>query len=199
MNKQFSQACENNKQAILEVLKQYLKQEKQVLEIGSGTGQHAVFFVRHLPFLRWHTSNYGDLSSIQAWVEGSGLSNVYPPLSLDVRQEWPQELYPDVIFTANTLHIMSWDSAQLLLQKAAGILPAQGLLFIYGPFNYDGQFSSDSNREFNAYLQARDPESAIRDSEAVIAKAEQVGLQLLNDHAMPANNRTLVFEKRFSV
>lgn len=196
MQKQFSQACVNNRQAILAVLQQYLVEPQSLLEIGSGTGQHAVYMAQHLPFVQWHTSNYGDLESIRAWIADSQLDNVVQPLSLDVRDEWRLDFEPQALYSANTLHIMSWPSAQLLLAKAGSLLASGDLLFIYGPFNYGGAYTSDSNADFDLWLKARDPESGIRDFEAVERVAAEQGLALKCDHTMPANNRMLVFVKR---
>ena len=195
--KPFSEASENNREPILAILHQALAAVRTVLEIGSGTGQHAVYFARKMPHLTWQTS---DLSSNHAgillWLEEAALANTRPPLVIDVNvQPWPIAEV-DGIFTANTLHIISWPEVERLFRGAGQILQPGGIMCVYGPFNYGGQFTSPSNERFDAWLKARDPASGVRDFEAVCASAEQHGLTLTFDHPMPVNNRTLVFRKQ---
>ena len=194
--KPFSDACERNREPILAVLCEAFAQAREVLEIGSGTGQHAVYFAQHLPHLVWYTSDVVEYhAGIQAWITESGLTNVRPPLQLDVRQApWPVGTI-DAIFTANTLHIMDWASVEALFRGVASVLRTGGMLVVYGPFNYGGQFTSKSNVQFDAVLRARGVGSALRDFEAVDALACGIGLSLLRDVAMPANNRTLVWRR----
>ena len=195
--KPYSEASENNREPILVVLREAFAQVASVLEIGSGTGQHAVHFAQHMPHLTWQTSDLPmHHSGIQAWLDEALLSNVRSPIALDVNHTpWP--IAPvDGVFTANTLHIISWPEVACLLEGVGQVLRSGGALCIYGPFNYGGQFTSESNARFDLWLKARDPLSGVRDFEAVCEIAEKHGLALQQDHAMPVNNRTLVFHKR---
>lgn len=193
--KPFSESCERNKSPILERLREIFDQPGRILEIGSGTGQHALHFGAALPHLVWQTSDLpSNHPGIQAWLDEVTLPNVLPPIGLDVNGSWPSQTF-DGVFTANTLHIVSWDEGQKLIAGAAKVLRSGGRLVIYGPFNYHGSFTSDSNARFDEWLKNRDARSGIRDFEAVIKCAEFNGLQLVADHAMPANNRMLVFIK----
>jgi cyclopropane fatty-acyl-phospholipid synthase-like methyltransferase len=195
MDKPFSQACENNKGPILEVLQQHLKEPGTLLEIGSGTGQHAAWLPRFLPWLHWQPSDVAaHLPGIRAWLNEAQLDNVLAPIELDVSQHWPDQQF-DALFSANTFHIMAWPLVQRCIREGAARLNDRGWFLVYGPFNYNGQFTSDSNARFNDWLQARDPLSAIRDQEKVVAEMAGVGLALVQDHPMPANNRLLVFRK----
>jgi hypothetical protein len=190
----FSQACENNKRPILEILREALAGVEMVLEIGSGTGQHARYFAEQLPWLCWQTSDLAqNLPGIDAWREGYPGDNLPAPLELDVRGEtWPAVI-PDAVFSANSLHIMAWSSVQCLFQRLGERRQAGSLLCVYGPFNYGGNYTSDSNARFDIWLGQQHPESAIRDFEAVDELARNAGYQLRADHAMPANNRLLVW------
>lgn len=197
-----SPACDNNQGPIFEVLAQALADRRHVLEIGSGTGQHSVYFAPRLPHLVWQTSDLAQHhAGIAAWHAHQPAPNLRAPLLFDAaHSDWPtgtdaQAGPIDAVFTSNTLHIMGWPQVQRLLQLVGTHLPMGGRLVVYGPFNYGGTYTSDSNRAFDAWLQARDPASGIRDQEAVVAQAALHGLQLQADHAMPANNRTLVWEK----
>ena len=194
--KPFSEACEQNKQPILAVLQQHFVDVHTVLEIGSGTGQHAVFFASQLPHLQWLTSEVAELhSGIHAWLDETRLPNVSQPLELDVNQpDWPVERV-DAIFSANTVHIMDWPSVQNMFAGIGRVLQTQGVFCLYGPFNYQGGYTSDSNARFDMWLKQRDPRSGIRDFEALNTLAQQHGMTLRTDHAMPANNRTLIWEK----
>lgn len=197
----FSQASENNREPILAVLRHALAERRHVLEIGSGTGQHSVHFAPQLPQLVWQTSELPEHhAGIQAWHAAHPAPNLRAPVALDLRQpQWPDvaasDAPIDAIFSANTLHIVAWPLVEQLFALAGQHLPAQGVLAVYGPFNYRGQFTSDSNRAFDAWLRARDANSGIRHIEDIQALAQRHGLQLLQDHAMPANNRTLVFQR----
>jgi cyclopropane fatty-acyl-phospholipid synthase-like methyltransferase len=166
-----------------------------VLEIGSGTGQHAVFFAAALPGTTWQTSDVEEnLPGIRLWLQEAALPNLPAPLTLDVNGPWPDTRF-DAAFTANTLHIMSWPEVEALYTALARVLEPQAQLAVYGPFNYDGRFTSDSNREFDAWLKGRSPLSGVRDFEAVDALANAIGLQLVNDYTMPANNRLLLWRR----
>lgn len=194
--KPFSQACENNKRPILTILQRVFADRQRVLEIGSGTGQHAVFFAEHLPHLVWQTSDLEDNhAGINAWLDEAALDNLRAPLEIDAdRQPWPIDPV-DAIFSANTLHIMSWQQVQRLFRGIAASTLPRAKVAIYGPFNYGGRFTSDSNRNFDAWLKEQAAHRGIRDFEAVSALADDQGFQLLEDNPMPANNRLLVWEK----
>jgi SAM-dependent methyltransferase len=192
----FSAACERNKDPILEVLRLRFADRTQVLEIGSGTGQHAVYFARELGHLTWHpTEQLAYLADLSERVKLEGPGNLRAPTLLDVRQAvWPVRGV-DAMFTANTLHIMSWSEVMALFNGIGTVLAPGGVLCIYGPFRYAGKYTSDSNQEFDRMLQERDPQSGLRDIEAVSLLADQYGLRLDADFDLPANNRLLVFTK----
>jgi SAM-dependent methyltransferase len=194
--KPFAESSEQNKLPILEVLRQEFAETQCVLEIGSGTGQHAVFFAEQLPHLQWHASDVQtSLPGIRMWLEESPQRNLHGPYSLDVTQAtWPlHEL--DGVFSANTSHIMHWPAVESMFAGVGEILQTGGRFCLYGPFNYHGSYTSDSNARFDAWLKARDPQSGVRDIDDLLRLAETAGLMLLRDHAMPANNRTLVWQK----
>ena len=189
-------ACERNKGPILAVLARELSGCRTVLEIGSGTGQHAVHFAAHLPHLTWQPSETrAQLPQLAERVRLDGGPNLLAPIELDVRDgPWPEQA-ADALFSANTLHIMSWDAVRDFFRGAGRVLGAGGVLCVYGPMRYRGAFTTASNAEFDRYLRARDPESGIRDFEALDALARDEHLRLSADHAMPANNQTLVWRK----
>ncbi len=195
----FSEACERNKGPILAVLQRWLGgQAGVVLEIGAGTGQHAVHFARHLPQLSWQpTERLEHLAALTARIEVEGSCNLLAPLELDVEQgTWPCDADSvDAVYTANTLHIASWPQVQALFRGVGRVLRDDGLLIVYGPFRYGGQFTSHSNSMFDAALRTRDPLSGIRDFEAVDALAAAQSMRLVEDCAMPANNQTLVWQR----
>ena len=194
--KEYSQACEENKTPILAILRSEFAACHDILEIGSGTGQHAVYFARHLAHLNWHPSDIeSSHASINAWRETAGLNNVHPPFRLDVtRADWPNAVY-DGLFSANTTHIMHWPAVQSMFNGVGRILRPDGVFCLYGPFNYHGRFTSDSNARFDRWLKGRDPESGIRDFEAIDELAVENGMHLTADHEMPVNNRLLVWRK----
>jgi cyclopropane fatty-acyl-phospholipid synthase-like methyltransferase len=195
MMKPCSDACERNRGPILEVLRDRFADRRRVLEIGSGTGQHAVHFAAALPQVTWQTSDLEpSLPGIRLWLEESGLSNLPPPIALDVTGPWPEARF-DGIFTANTLHIMSWPEVRTLFERLPAVLTGDAALAIYGPFNYDGRFTSDSNATFDAWLKQRSAQSGIRDFAAVDELARTIGFTLVEDRPMPANNRTLVWRR----
>jgi cyclopropane fatty-acyl-phospholipid synthase-like methyltransferase len=189
-----SEACERNKAPILEVLRIAFANRRHALEIGSGTGQHAVHFAAHLPHLIWHpTEQLKYLPDLQARIKLEGGENLRPAAVLDVKQAlWPLR-QADAVFSANTLHIMSWNEVLDLFRGLDQVLVAGGVLCLYGPFRYDGRYTSDSNRSFDHMLQERDPLSGLRDMHAVTTLASQYGIQLKVDHDLPANNRLLEF------
>jgi SAM-dependent methyltransferase len=197
----FSEACERNKGPILEVLEHWLLEPGVVLEVGAGTGQHAIHFARNLPHLSWQpTEQFDNLGMLAARIAVDGPCNLLPPVELDVGvARWPWDADSvDAVFTANTLHIMSWPLVQSFFQGVGQVLRDDGLLFVYGPFRYGGQFTSHSNQSFDEMLRSRDPASGIRDFEAVDALAVAQGLRLVEDRAMPANNQTLVWRRSVS-
>jgi SAM-dependent methyltransferase len=194
--KPYSPACDENKEPILAVLREVWGEPGQVLEVGAGTGQHAVHFAKHLPHLTWQpTSLPEDLSGMKIWLAEANLPNLRAPWVLDVtRAPWPVNQV-DGVYSANTTHIMSWHQVQALFRGIGLVLAPAGRFCLYGPFNYGGQYTSPSNARFDALLKSRDPESGIRDFDALDALARDAGLVLVRDYPMPANNRTLVWRK----
>ena len=202
----FSQACENNKQPILEVLQSELQGSNHVLEIGSGTGQHSVHFAPNLSELQWQTSDViSNHRHIIAWHNAYPAPNLYSPLAFDLahnsipvsshlNSSHVDKPY-DVIFTANTLHIISWALVERLFTLASDALPVDGKLIVYGPFNEHGNYTSEGNQRFDAMLRAGNPDSGIRHKEDIVSLANEHHLQLNNTYAMPANNQLLVFRK----
>lgn len=195
MTKPFSQACENNKRPIWDKLQPLLAQYSNVLEIGSGTGQHAVHFAQILPHLTWQTSDLPiNHEGINQWLDESTLPNVKPPIVIDLYQPWPVTTV-DVIYTSNTLHIVSVELVTRFFDAVGKHLSSDGLLCVYGPFKYNGQFTSPSNGDFDLWLKERNSESGIRNIEDILALATNASLNLIHDYEMPANNRLLVFKK----
>ena len=183
----YSDACERNRKPILEVLRRVFAKSRHVLEIGSGTGQHAAYFAPELPHLVWQASDVAEhLPGIRQWVTNP------PPIELDVEREWPK-LNADAVFSANTCHIMSWPQVERMFTGIGRLAPE--VFALYGPFNYNGRHTSESNARFDAMLRRNDPASGLRDFERISELAEKAGLRLQEDNAMPANNRLLVFRK----
>jgi cyclopropane fatty-acyl-phospholipid synthase-like methyltransferase len=196
LERPFSESCERNREPILGVLRESFDRPGEVLEIGSGTGQHAVYFASALPHLKWQTSDLpASHSGILAWLEQARLPNLLPPLALDVTGGWPVGPF-DYVFSANTLHIMGWPEVLLFFAGTREALKSGGRLMVYGPFNYGGEYTAESNARFDEWLKSRDSRSGIRNFEEVNALAQGAGLDLLMDRAMPANNRILVWEMR---
>lgn len=195
--KQYSEACEQNKEPILAILRKAFAGTRRVLEIGSGTGQHAVYFSRHLPHLSWQTSDMIDAhASIRAWIADTNPGNALPPLELDVMaDQWPQQTY-DGLFSANTTHIMDWSAVQHMFDGIGRLLEPGAVFCLYGPFNYGNRFTSASNARFDDWLKNRAPASGIRNFEDLIGLAERNGMHLEADHEMPVNNRLLVWVKQ---
>ena len=190
----FSEACERNKQPISDSLSAYLVSQNTILEIGSGSGQHALFLsAQH--HLKWQPSDQECyLDALTTNIKQYASPGVLPPIALDVRQAWPKTHY-DGVFTANTLHIMSWKEVESFFKGVGTVLQKHGYLFIYGPFRYEGTFTSPSNAQFDRYLKARDSTSGIRDFEAINKLANAQGMSLANDLKMPANNQLLVWRR----
>ena len=194
--KQHSPSCDQNKDPILDTIKPLLSSAKSVLEIGSGTGQHSVYFAKALAHLNWQASDQKMyLPSVNAWIAEAQLANTPKAFELDVTGKWPVDNY-DAIFSANTVHIMSWEMVLDFFKGVSGVLANNGLFILYGPFNYNGQYTSDSNANFDLWLAQQNQKSAIRDFEELIQLAEKYNMHLTSDIKMPANNRILVWQKR---
>ncbi|HTA65927.1 MAG TPA: DUF938 domain-containing protein [Xanthomonadaceae bacterium] len=192
----FSPACERNRDPILDVLRTHFADRRRVLEIGSGTGQHALHFAATLPHLAWQCSDRAQsLPGIHAWLDSERLPNTPEPIELDVASgSWPASRF-DAVFSANTLHIMGWDEVLTMFAGLDAVLAADATVAIYGPFNIGGRFTSQSNAAFDADLKARAPHMGLRDMEEVDALARSIGLRRVADVAMPANNLCLVWQR----
>lgn len=195
--KPYSAASERNRAPILAVLREFFADRTHVLEVGSGTGQHAAHFAAALPQLTWQSSDRADnLAGIRAWLDDAALSNAPSPLQLDVTSAaWPGGPF-DAAFSANTLHIMAWHEVEAFFSALPRVVTDDAKLAIYGPFNVDGAFTSASNAAFDESLKARAPHMGIRDVAAVDALAQAAGFVLLDDVAMPANNRLRTWQRR---
>lgn len=194
--KPYSQACENNKQVILEKIATVFSSPGTILEIGTGTGQHAVHFARNLPHIQWQPSDHpSNFQLCMPWLDDAGLPNINPPLPLDVSAPDRQLPLINGVYSANTAHIMSWPEVEAMFRGVAAILDAGEAFCLYGPFNYGGQFTSPSNRQFDAHLKQRNPEMGIRDMDDLKRFGNAVRLTLESDFEMPANNRLLVWRK----
>ncbi|MFT5505091.1 MAG: cyclopropane fatty-acyl-phospholipid synthase-like methyltransferase [Gammaproteobacteria bacterium] len=194
MNRPFSESCLQNSDVILNVITPYLREAKKVLEIGSGTGQHAAYFAPLFSNLSWQTSDLSEnLPGIKSWIESTECQNIPEPIELDVNQDWP-EISVDLIYTANTLHIMDQSSVEKCLTGLSDVLTDNGCLILYGPFNYNNQYTSDSNRRFDVWLKQNNPLSGIKDFERISELLLSSGLSIEADCEMPANNRILIFK-----
>jgi SAM-dependent methyltransferase len=192
----YSDACDRNKGPILEVLRQAFAGCRHVLEIGSGTGQHAVHFAIAMPWLVWQPSELPDaMPGLRRRIFSEGPSNLRAPVVVDVTQPPWDVRQVDGIFTANTLHIMHWPQVEAFFAGLPAVAKPGAVLAIYGPFRYGGRYTSGSNESFDAMLHARDPESGIRDFHAVDTLARGSGFRFRADHPMPANNQTLVWTR----
>ncbi|MFN2359678.1 MAG: DUF938 domain-containing protein [Marinobacter sp.] len=194
-DKPFSQACENNKQPILECIRDIFINPGTILEIGTGTGQHAVHFASALPHLIWQPSDRpGATGHCAGWIEEAGLANIRPPVELDVASEhWPPGTF-DGAYSANTAHIMAWQEVEAMFAGLAKRFRCGSPFCLYGPFSYV-EHTSDSNRQFDQHLRAQASHMGIRDMDALLNLADQVGFRLESDQEMPANNRLLVWRK----
>jgi len=197
MNKPFAQSCEDNKAVIFKHLDNLLENKHQLLEIGSGTGQHAVYFAENLPHIRWQPTELAEnIAAIEMWMQDAALTNITKPEVLDVAaQQWPLKKEFDAAFTANTLHIMSINHVEKLFSGLGNVLSDGAIFISYGPFNYNGKFSSESNARFDLWLKDRDPVSGIRDVDELKAFANTANIDLVDDIEMPMNNRLLVWKK----
>ncbi len=191
-----SESCERNKAPILEVLQQLLPASGKILEIGSGTGQHIVHFAPHFPVLQWQPSDRDEyLQGLAARVEQEGSPNILAPIKLDVLEPWPDGVFA-AAYSANTAHIMGWDAVCATFAGLGAHLAPGGLYCLYGPFNQDGRFTADSNREFDRQLKSQDPQMGLRDLEALESLAKRSQMVLQKRFPMPANNQILVFRKK---
>ncbi len=191
-----SRSADNNKGPILEVLQTVFRQPADILEIASGTAQHAVHFAAAMPHLTWRTSDLGEcLPDIRARLAEENPGNVIDPVELDVSDHpWPLAQV-DGIFAANFVHIAGWSKVEYMFAGVETVLKSGGRLCLYGPYKYGGEFTTISNQQFDSWLKARDPQSGVRDFEAVSALASAIGLALVKDHPMPANNQLLEFRR----
>lgn len=194
--KPYAQSCERNQDAILEVLKIEFAETPTLLEIGSGTGQHAVYFGAALPHLTWQTSDLVDThAGIESWLAEANLDNVLAPVAIDVNNtDWGIPI-TDAIYTANTMHIISWQSITALFCGVGRILSPRGRVAVYGPFRFGGECTTESNAQFDRYLRSRDPLSGLRDFESMDELARAQGLSFRHNYAMPSNNQILVWER----
>ena len=191
-----SPACERNKRPIAAVLRSCLPETARVLEIGSGTAQHAVYFAECFPALRWQCSDRAEnLCGINARISQQGQGRLEPAIALDVMTEdWPSGPF-DAVFTANTLHIMPWSYTGVLLRQAAAVLKRGACLLLYGPFHDGGVHTAPSNLAFDLSLKATDSQMGVRDALEIKRLAFESGLLAEADLALPANNRMLIFRK----
>ena len=198
MNKPYSESSEQNKAVIFEAIESYLVDGMQVLEIGSGTGQHAVHFAAMAPGIVWQTSDLDEnLAAIKLWITDSRLPNLLEPIELDVGSAWMNKTY-DLVFSANTFHIMNEDQVEQCLSRCTACLKQKGHLIIYGPFNYQGSYTSPSNAQFDGWLKSRDAQSGIKHFEWINEIASRSDLHLISDIEMPANNRILIWQYELS-
>lgn len=197
MNKPFSPACERNQEPILEVLKEFVtKDDRRLLEIGSGTGQHAVYMAPSFPQVEWFPSDMPDkIPGMMLWFNEAKIKNIKPPVKLSIGKDEFPKLKFDVIYTANTFHILHWKECKSLMKMMGNRLREGSRVIIYGPFKYDGAFSSPSDEAFDLELKSQDPLRGIRSFEDVNNAMTKNGFELIADVGMPANNRTLVFQR----
>jgi len=194
-DKPFSTACERNKAPILEYLRQWLTPGDSVLEIGSGTGQHGVFFASQLPHIVWQcTEQAASLAGLQQWIDEAQLKNLPAPFPLDVNHYTWGTLRYRAVFSANILHIMSWPTVKQFLGQVNKALFPAGKLILYGPFRHHNVYTSDSNAEFDQYLKVRDAQSGIRDLEAIQAILKSKHFAFIKDQPMPVNNQLLLWQ-----
>ena len=194
MNKPVNPAAERNKAPILAVIERYLLSARSVLEIGAGSGHHALFFAAQLPHLRWQASEQGDnMLGLSLNLADAGLANLLPPLELNVLHgPWPIAA-PDAVFAANVVQCMTSPALAALFRSVGEHLAADGVFLLYGPFNRDGRYTSEGNQQLDAWARSLDADFGLRDRAALEELAARSGLGLREDHAMPANNQILVW------
>lgn len=191
----FSSACERNKQPIWAILGQVLPQAGTVLEIGSGTGQHVVYFAAQTPQLHWQPSDRPEyLPGLRQRLQLEGGANMRPPVMLDVLKQWPEQVY-DAVYSANTSHIMGWPAVCAMFAGAAPRLAHGGVFCLYGPFNENGKFTALGNAAFDAQLRSQDPQMGLRDIADIESLAIGQHMKLTGQFQLPANNRLLLFQK----
>ncbi len=197
MSKPFSEACENNKEPILAVLHDViLSSDRRLLEIGAGTGQHAVYFAPAFPFLEWHPTDLSPaVPGMSMWFKEARIPSIQIPRKLDVKKDDFPKVKFDVVFTANTFHVMQWKDCKAFMKLLGHRLREGSRAVIYGPFKYNGEFTSSSNEEFDQSLKTLDPLSGIRNFEDVNSNMTKNGFELVHDYEMPAHNRTLVYRR----
>lgn len=192
MDKPYSQACERNQQPILDVLQNLLPSHASVLEVGSGTGQHGVFIRSNMDDVKWYLTDLKENhNGINAWIAESGIE-FEPPMEFDVNVHELGKTF-DVVFTANTCHIMDWDTVKNMLVKGAKALNPGGMFILYGPFNVAGEYTSETNKSFDQQLKSEDPNMGLRDVNDIEAVLKEHGLKPIKVYSMPANNFMLVF------
>ncbi|MGV6852684.1 MAG: DUF938 domain-containing protein [bacterium] len=197
MNKPFAESCEKNKHVILDVLRQQIPDQKlNLLEFSAGTGQHAVFLAPHFPKLTWYPTELDEqIPGLLMWLEEYPYPTIQPPIRYQLGLDrWP-DVQADIVYTANTLHIMRWEHVCLFIQHMGENLRKKARFIVYGPFNFDGQFTSESNRKFDQWLKSIESHRGIRDFEAIQTEMNKAKIQHLQTIAMPANNFILIFEK----
>ena len=194
-DKPFAEAAQQNRDAILPVLQEVFAHARKVLEIGSGTGQHAVYFAQHLNYLSWQSSDQRSmLPGIQQWIDDAQLPNLPDALELDVNTAWPEEKF-DAAFAANIAHIMHWQVIEVLFNGLSNVLVTNAIFCLYGPFNLNGNYTSESNQRFDSWLKRRDPDSGLRDKVALDELALAYGFKAEKSFSMPANNKILCWKK----
>ncbi len=195
LEKPFAPAAKENQDAILKALREEFKQSNSVLEIGSGTGQHAAYFSQQLTHLEWQASDKKEmLAGINMWISDTHFHNAPPPIELDVRLNWPQQRY-QAAYAANIAHIMHWNEIEALFSGLDQVLTGSAVFCLYGPFNVDGNYTSESNRRFDQYLRDRDSESYIRDKNDLDQLAIKNNFQTSTEREMPANNKILCWKR----
>jgi SAM-dependent methyltransferase len=195
-DKPFSEYAERNGAPILDVLRNEFANSAKVLEIGSGTGQHAARIAKALPFLQWQTSDLDENhDGILAWVNYSGLANLMPPLSLNVLTSDVPAAFCDAVFSSNTAHIMSIEAVQKMFDIVGNALTDRGVFCLYGPFRQGGEFNTPSNAAFHKTLRSRDPAMGIRHLESLDDYARDNNMARARLYTMPANNHIAVWHK----
>lgn len=197
MDKPTSSACVRNQEPILEILKTIiLTTDRRLLEIGAGTGQHAVYFAPHFKYLDWYPTDLADKQAgMKQWISSAKIPNLQKPIKLDVSKDDFPKVKFDLVFTANTMHIMHWKDCKSFMKLLGHRLREGSRAIFYGPFKYKGEFTSPSNEAFDLELKNVDPLSGIRSFEDIQSNMTKNGFELIFDHEMPANNRMLVYRR----
>jgi len=196
--KRHAAAAERNREPILSALREILGEAARVLEVGSGTGQHAAFFTERMPGWTWQPTDPepASLGSIEAYRREAAAANFLPPVKLDASgASFPGASY-DAVFSANVIHIAPWSVALGILEGAASVLAGSGVLVLYGPFRFSGTFTAESNAAFDARLRGEDPSWGVRDVDDLTLEAMARGFERPRAMPMPVNNHLLVFRRR---